>query len=55
LDGDDRPDVVVACRTGLYVLFNKGYSTRRRGRSPLPDRDSYPNNVNWEARGATTK
>ena len=55
LDGDGRPDIVVACRTGLYVFFNKGYSPRTRGRSPLPDRDSYPNNVNWEARGPAAK
>jgi hypothetical protein len=48
LDGDGRQDVVVACRTGLYVFFNKGQSQRPRGKSPLPDRDSYPGNVNWE-------
>ncbi len=50
MDGDGRPDVVVACKTGLYVFFNKGYSPRARGRSPLPDRDTYPGNVNWETR-----
>ena len=49
LDGDGRQDIVVACRSGLYVFFNKGYPSRTRGRNPLPDRDSYPGNVNWEA------
>ena len=49
MDGDGRPDVIVACRTGLYIFFNKGYSPKARGRNPMPDRDSYPGNVNWEA------
>ena len=31
------------------MFFNKGYSPRSRGRNPLPDRDSYPGNVQWEA------
>ena len=48
LNGDGRPDIVVACRTGLYVFFNKGYGTQPRGASPLPGRDSYPGNVQWE-------
>jgi hypothetical protein len=48
LNGDGRPDIVVACRTGLYVFFNNGYTDRARGRSPLPARDTYPGNVNWE-------
>jgi hypothetical protein len=48
LNGDGRPDIVVACRTGLYLFINKGYGTRPRGASPLPDRDSYPGNVQWE-------
>lgn len=50
LNGDGRPDIVVACRTGLYVFFNKGYGTQPRGAVPLPDRDSYPGNVHWEKR-----
>jgi hypothetical protein len=49
INGDGRPDVVVACRTGLYVFLNKGYSTRSREKGPLPDRDSYPGNINWDA------
>jgi hypothetical protein len=49
LDGDGRQDVVVACRSGLYVFFNKGYSPRTRPPNPLPDRNSYPGNVAWDA------
>jgi hypothetical protein len=48
LDGNGRTDVVVACRSGLYVFFNKGYSPRTRPPNPLPDRNSYPGNVQWE-------
>lgn len=48
LDGDGRQDIVIACRSGLYVFFNKGVTSRVRGRNPLPDRDSYPGNINWE-------
>ena len=51
LDGDGRQDIVVACRSGLYVFFNKGASPKTRGRNPLPERDSYPGNVNWDAPG----
>ena len=50
MDSDGRQDIVIACRTGLYVFFNKGYTDRRRGRNPLPQRESYPGNVNWEQR-----
>jgi hypothetical protein len=53
LNGDGRPDIVVACRTGLYVFFNKGYTARVRGTNPLPDRNTYPGNIQWEQpRGA---
>ncbi|MFN7996517.1 MAG: VCBS repeat-containing protein [Bryobacteraceae bacterium] len=55
LNGDGRPDIVVACRTGLYVFFNKGYGTRTGRPSPLPDRNSYPGNVEWENRRPTGK
>jgi hypothetical protein len=48
LDGNGMNDIVVACRSGLYVFFNKGYSPRTRGRNPLPPRESYPGNVMWE-------
>src|SRR5262249_25104136 len=48
LDGDGRQDIVIACRTGLYVFYNKGPSQRTRGRNPMPDRASYPGNVVWE-------
>jgi hypothetical protein len=50
LDGNGKQDVVVACRSGLYAFLNQGYSPRSRGPNPLPDRNSYPGNVNWEAR-----
>lgn len=53
LDGNGKQDVVVACRSGLYVFFNQGYSDRKRNRNPLPGRESYPGNVNWEARRAS--
>jgi hypothetical protein len=49
LDGNGRTDVVVASRSGLYVFFNKGYAARTRVPSPLPDRETYPGNVQWEA------
>jgi len=49
LDGDGRQDIVIACRNGLYVFFNKGPVAKTRGKNPLPDRNSYPGNVNWEA------
>lgn len=49
LDGNGYKDVVVACRTGLYVFFNKGYPTRTRGTNWLPPRESYPSHKAWEA------
>ncbi len=49
LDGNGKQDVVVACRNGLYVFFNKGYSPRTRGRNPMPERNTYPGNVVWDA------
>ena len=52
LDGNGKQDIVVACRSGLYAFLNQGYTPRTRGRNPLPDRDSYPGNVNWDARRA---
>lgn len=52
LDGNGMKDVVVACRSGLYVFFNKGFTQRLRGKNPLPPRESYPGNFTWEKRGA---
>jgi hypothetical protein len=49
MDGDGRSDIVVACRTGLYVFYNKGYASRVREASYLPDRTSYPSHKEWEA------
>jgi hypothetical protein len=48
MDGDGRQDVVVACKTGLYIFFNKGYPQRRRGTNWLPARETYPSHVPWE-------
>jgi len=49
MDGDGRPDIVVACRTGLYIFYNKGYPLRVREPSLLPDRTSYPSHQEWDA------
>ena len=49
VDGDGRLDIIVACKTGLYVFQNKGYSTRKKEPSPLPDRTTYPSHRAWEA------
>ena len=50
MDGDGRPDIVIPCKTGLYVFFNKGYPTRARGGTNwLPDRTTYPSHRAWEA------
>jgi hypothetical protein len=48
MDGDGRQDVVVACKTGLYIFFNKGYPQRRRGTNWLPARETYPSHIPWE-------
>jgi hypothetical protein len=48
LDGDGKPDIIVACRAGLYVFFNKGYSPKTRGANYIPDRTTYPSHVPWE-------
>lgn len=50
MDGDGRQDVVIANRTGLWVFFNKGYTDKKRGRNPMPGRETYPGNIDWEAR-----
>ncbi|HTF63248.1 MAG TPA: VCBS repeat-containing protein [Edaphobacter sp.] len=49
MDGDGRADIVVACRTGLYIFYNKGYTSNKREPSPLPDRTTYPSHIPWEA------
>jgi hypothetical protein len=50
MDGDGKLDVIVACRTGLYIFFNKGHSPKTRGENFLPDRNAYPGNIDWERR-----
>jgi hypothetical protein len=49
MDGDGRPDIVVACRTGVYIFYNKGYPMRVRGASPMPEQTSYPSYRDWDA------
>ncbi|MCX5772576.1 MAG: VCBS repeat-containing protein [Candidatus Hydrogenedentes bacterium] len=49
MDSDGRLDVVVACRTGLYIFFNKGYSPKTRDTNYLPSRESYPSHALWAA------
>lgn len=55
MDGDGRLDVVIPCRSGLYVFFNKGYSPRTRGTNWLPARETYPSHVPWETRQPARK
>ena len=50
VDANGKPDVIVACRSGLYAFMNQGHSPKTRGRNPMPDRESYPGNVQWETR-----
>ena len=33
VDGDGKLDIIVACKTGLYVFKNKGYSAKRKTRA----------------------
>jgi len=55
MDGDGRQDVVVACRSGLYVFFNKGYSPMTRGKNWAPDRETYPSHKAWETKQPAPK
>jgi hypothetical protein len=48
VDGDGKLDIIVACKTGLYIFKNKGYSSRSKDPSPLPDREAYPSHRPWE-------
>jgi hypothetical protein len=48
MDGDGRRDIIIPNRSGLYVFYNKGYTTRSRGTNYLPDRKSYPSHKDWE-------
>jgi hypothetical protein len=40
---------VIACRSGLYIFFNKGYAPTSRDINYLPNRESYPSHEQWEA------
>jgi hypothetical protein len=47
MDGNGKQDIIIPCKTGLYVFMNQGYSPRDRGANWLPDRDSYPSHKTW--------
>jgi hypothetical protein len=54
MDGDGKIDIIVACKTGLYILYNKGFTAHAHPTTPdgyLPDRATYPGNVIWETGG----
>lgn len=55
MDGDGRQDVIVACKTGLYIFFNKGYSPRTHRANWLPGRETYPSHVPWETKPPENK
>ena len=48
MDGDGRPDIIIPCKTGLYVFYNQGYSPPNRSVNYLPDRNSYPSHRDWD-------
>ncbi len=48
MDGNGLRDIIVACRTGLYVFFNKGPSPKTKRTNYLPERNTYPGNIAWE-------
>ena len=50
MDGDGKVDIIVACKTGLYIFYNKGPSPKTRGTNFLPERSAYPGNIDWERR-----
>jgi hypothetical protein len=55
MDGDGRLDVIIPCRSGLYVFLNKGYSPMTRGTNWLPTRETYPSHAPWETRRPARK
>jgi len=48
LDGDGKPDIIIPCKTGLYIFYNQGYTARKAGTNYLPDRASYPSHRDWD-------
>jgi hypothetical protein len=55
MDGNGKTDVVVACRTGLYIFMNQGFSQHPRGTNYMPTRDTYPDHRAWETPRPQTK
>ncbi len=54
MDGDGKVDIIVACKTGLYILYNKGvvpHQAPNGAATYLPARETYPGNVMWETGG----
>ncbi len=54
MDGDGKIDIIVACKTGLYILYNKGvvpHQAPNGANTFLPARETYPGNVMWETGG----
>jgi hypothetical protein len=49
LDGDGRPDIIIPCKTGLYIFYNQGYTPRKGGVNYLPERTTYPSHRDWDA------
>jgi hypothetical protein len=48
IDGNGKQDIIVACKTGLYIFYNKGYPSMQTKPSVLPARTTYPSNFEWE-------
>jgi hypothetical protein len=48
VDGNGKQDIIVACKTGLYIFYNNGYPSMQMKPSVLPARTTYPSNFEWE-------
>ncbi|MCL6545217.1 MAG: DUF1080 domain-containing protein [Bryobacteraceae bacterium] len=48
MDGDGRLDVVATGKSGLYILYNKGYPSKKREKNLLPDELNYPSWIPWD-------
>jgi hypothetical protein len=49
MDGDGRPDIIIPCKTGLYIFYNQGPMPRKGGVNYLPDRTTYPSHREWDS------